>query len=130
MTDQAGIRRLLALYVRAHDGRDSGGYARLFADGGRYTNSAGEHFVGRETIRAHMAELYARRPADDRQKHLFSNSVIEVCGESAEVTSDVLTYESSGDGPWRVSMVGQCLDRLERRAGQWLFTDRRFVRQR
>jgi hypothetical protein len=74
-----------------------------------------------------MAELYAGRSAD-HLKHLFSNSVIEVRGDVAAVTSDVLTYECSSARLWHVSMVGQSIDRVVRRAGQWLFADRRFMR--
>jgi len=119
------IRRTLAIYPKSVDDRDSAGFAALFAEDGRIYSSAGV-FIGRAAIKKFLEDLYAARPPDRLFKHMWSNSVITVHGDTAESTSDILVFECLAESPWRMSIVARHHDRLVRQAdGRWLFSEKR-----
>ena len=118
------IRRTLALYPKYVDDRDSDGFASLFAENGRIHSSSGE-FVGRKEIKQFLEDLYAARPADRQFKHLWSNSVISIDGNSAESVSDILVFECFAGHPWSMNIVARHRDKLAKQTdGRWLFTEK------
>jgi uncharacterized protein (TIGR02246 family) len=126
MSDGDDIRRTLALYAVAHDQLDLEAYVALFAEHARYIARGVTH-DGRDAIRTFIGGIYGKRPAEHRMKHLYANSVIEVNADRANATSDFIAYECLGDGPWQINMIGQCVDKLVKQDGKWLFEERRIV---
>ena len=123
-TPEEEIRRTLAEYALVHDREDIDRFAALFTEDARFISRGVVH-DGREAVKAFMADVYAKRPADKRMKHCYMNSFIDVHEDEAEVTSDFIAWEAFGYEPWSINYVGQCVDRLVRQDGRWLFTERR-----
>lgn len=123
-TPEEEIRRTLALYALVHDREDIDRFAALFTEDARFISRGVSH-DGREAVKDFMANVYNQRPPDKRLKHCYMNSFIDVRDDVADVTSDFVAWEAFGYGPWTINYVGQCVDRLVRRNGQWLFAERR-----
>jgi len=131
MSDIDDIQHTLAQYALVHDRLDLDGFIALFAEEGRYVSRSVTH-DGRAAIREFIGAVYAKRPADHRMKHLYANAVIDIDDDedanAANVTSDFVAYERFGaDGAWQINMIAQCVDRLVKRDGRWLFLERRVV---
>jgi SnoaL-like domain len=124
MSAEQEIRRTLALYPKYVDDRDSDGFASLFAEDGKIHSSSGE-FVGPSEIKQFLEDLYATRPPDRQFKHIWSNSVITINGDTAESVSDILVFECFAGHPWFMNIVARHRDKLARQTdGRWLFTEK------
>jgi hypothetical protein len=127
MSPQDSIQRTLALYPKCHDGRDSEGYAALFAENGRFIGANDAAYNGRAAIKQFITDLYAKQPVERYTKHLCGNSLVDIDGERAQAETDFVAYERLGDGPWQVHTIGRYFDRLVREQGEWRFAERRVV---
>jgi hypothetical protein len=119
--DHEAIRRTLALYAQMVDSKDAVGWIEQFATNGTLHTSGGD-VSGRSAIKRHIEQEFAREAPGRNTVHLIANSVIEVTGDAAQVTSDCLVFEKIGDAPWAVLSVGRVHDRLVREDGAWRFT--------
>jgi 3-phenylpropionate/cinnamic acid dioxygenase small subunit len=126
MNDEEQIRHLLAIYAQRTDEGDVAGKSALFADDGRYFPSTGE-FVGREAIREELVRRQASRSPDRHTKHVCSNSVITVHGDTAEALTDYVVYQRSGKSPWTILVVGRYHDHFVREGTGWLYAENRPV---
>ncbi len=125
------IMRLLAEYIQAHDREDPDAVAACFTEDGRLSVPSGARPEGRQAVRDFMVDQYARRGATKRlMKHLYANSNIRLEGETASVVSDWVAYESVNGGAWTINMIGQSIDRVVLRNGQWLLAERRNIDSR
>ncbi|MGV9386889.1 nuclear transport factor 2 family protein [Nonomuraea sp. NPDC003707] len=71
-----------------------------------------------------MSQDLAKRPELQR-RHVNTNIVVEVDGDTAEVASDLLVYDKVDSGAWTLTAVGRYQDLMARQAdGNWLFTAR------
>ena len=57
-------------------------------------------------------------------KHFYLNPVITLNGSEAHASTDFIAYECTGDGPWEINMIGQCIDTFVQRDGRWLIAER------
>ena len=114
--EQAAIRDLLATYALTLDVDDIDACLALFADDGEFV-VFGETW-GRERIRT----MLTRAP---RGMHLTGAVLIDVCGETATVRSQVL-FVNSATHEMRPALYD---DELTKVSGQWRFRRRqcRFI---
>ena len=125
--DEAAIRRTLARYAYMNDGRNAEGYASLFAEEAKVETRSRGTIQGRAAIKEFIQGTFDDQGRDGHAKHLCGNAVIDLHGDLADATIDVVEYRSSGGGPWVVHNVGRYHDRLVRRGDEWLFLERQFV---
>jgi hypothetical protein len=126
MNDEEQIRRVLALSMHYADDRDARGRSDLYAEDAKYYPSSGE-VIGRPAIYESMAGRATVQTQERKTKHMCSNSVISIAGDSAEAVTDYVVYRRVADGPWEVAQVGRYLDRLVRQGDTWLFSENRIV---
>jgi hypothetical protein len=122
---EAACTRLLHGYGRAVDWQDRAGLARLFwpdatIDLGFFTGNGAEV----------TDFLLANAARSERRFHATSNIQLSITDDIALADSCCITH-AVGDGGtgglgWQL-FFGRYLDRLERRAGEWRFADRRFL---
>jgi len=109
MSDQESIRRVLAEFIQLRD--DTFEYGS-------------HHLVGRSAIREHVQELLR----DDQGKHLCVNSIIDVSGDTASVSSDFVKVNPMDKGPgatgYAIGTMGRYQDHFVRQAGQWKIAER------
>ena len=87
-TDRVQIEELMARYANALDRRDYEAIAACFAPDAVVEYAGFSHKLsGRAAITDHM--MLALGPLDATQ-HLFANFIIDVAGESARLTCDIL----------------------------------------
>ena len=122
MTDADEIRNTLARFCQFLDDRRFEEWSQTFAEDGAF----GER-VGRDTIlRWIQGGELATRP-ELKRKHAVMNAIVEVDGDRATSTSDLVMFDQVGDGPWTIR-VGRYTDELARQPdGRWLFTRRQLA---
>ena len=96
MTDQECIRRVLAEFIQLRDDKRFAEWVELFTEDGTFEYGS-HHLVGRSAIRENVQALLR----NDRGKHLCVNSIIDVSGDTASVSSDFLKVIRSTMGPGR-----------------------------
>lgn len=125
MSDYELIRQTIARNNLALDDRRYDDCLATYTSDGSIAGRTG-HAAIREFM---MSQDLATRPELQR-RHVNTNIVAEVDGDTAEVTSDLLVYDRVDGGAWTLAVVGRYQDKLARQAdGRWLFTSRvlRFV---
>jgi 3-phenylpropionate/cinnamic acid dioxygenase small subunit len=121
--DEEAIRRALALYAQMADNKDPIGWSEQFATSGVFRTHAQE-YVGRQAIKQFIQQQLADEATDRNTLHLGANVAIAVDGDSADVTSDWLVLENTGNAPWSVVHVGRAHDRLVREDLTWRFASK------
>ena len=122
------IRATLGQYAHVHDRMDLDGFLELFTEDGMMSVISGARPVGKAALREFIGGTYAKRQAAGRQmRHLYANSIIEVDGARATVSTDVVAYESVNHGPWSINMIGEAHDVLVLEGGRWFFEERHVV---
>jgi hypothetical protein len=118
MSDTDAIRQTLARYWQFLDDRREREWVDLFADGAvlRYE---GTEASSRDALEAIAADLRHYEGG----KHLTSNEIIDVDGDSAAAHSDIVFLVPDGDNV-KVRFYGRCEDTLRRVGAQWRFTSR------
>jgi 3-phenylpropionate/cinnamic acid dioxygenase small subunit len=125
LTDEEDIRRLLARFIQLRDDKQFDAWSELFSEDGVFTYGT-VRLEGRRAIREHVALLLAR----DEGKHLCLNSVIDVDGDRAFVSSDFAKLDPATDGAGLViGTAGRYIDQLERVDGSWYIARRDVIIQ-
>ena len=120
MTDHEAIRQLVAVYARAIDTKDYTGIAACFTpDAVVDYGEAGPKLNGRAEIAELMRSALA--PLDVTQ-HMFTNFIIKLDGDAAELECDVLAQHlRRGEPGGETLLVGARYEvRLARTAEGWL----------
>jgi uncharacterized protein (TIGR02246 family) len=134
MTDEEGIRRVLALYSQWCDDGRFDEFAELFTADAEFRVMGAVH-VGREAIKAFMA---AAQPPQRRGRHVVTNPVIVVdaAGATATAWTDYLFVsptppDGSGSTPptggFAITNVGRYHDRFVKVDSEWRFAVREIV---
>lgn len=112
------VERLILDYAALLDAGDSEGLAACFAEDGRANRpTAPDDFVeGRDAL---LAAFKARPPR--KARHVFANIRVDVAGDNATATSQVLLFTGADQAP----LVGSYADKLVRTAEGWRFVERR-----
>jgi hypothetical protein len=124
MTDQECIRRVLAEFIQLRDDKRFAEWVELFTEDGTFEYGS-HHLVGRSAIRENVQALLR----NDRGKHLCVNSVIDVSGDTASVSSDFLKVDpidhGSGSPGYGIGTMGRYEDHFVRQDGAWKIAQRR-----
>ena len=112
------IERLILDYAAHNDAANWEAVAAMFAENGRVSRPvAPDDFTrGRDAI---LSAFKARPPRTTR--HIVSNIRVDVEGDSASATSQIMLFLAKDSTP----LVGSYHDRLTRTAEGWRFTERR-----
>jgi ketosteroid isomerase-like protein len=123
MTDEECIRRVLAEFIQLRDDKHFAEWVDLFTEDATFEYGS-HHLVGRSAIRENVEALLR----DDKGKHLCVNSIIDVSGDTASVSSDFLkvnpTDDDSGAQGYGVGTMGRYEDHFVRKAGAWKIATR------
>jgi hypothetical protein len=124
MTDQECIRRVLAEFIQLRDDKRFAEWVDLFTEDGTFEYGA-HHLVGRSAIRENVQALLR----NDRGKHLCVNSIIDVSGDTASVSSDFLKVNPIDDGTgvtgYGIGTMGRYEDHFVRQGGEWKIAKRK-----
>lgn len=129
MNDFDAIRNLIACYGQTVDAvpRAPQRYANLFIAEGSFTDN-GVVITPRSKIRMLMeAALIAEKeqPLLSGTRHLQFNTVINVAGDTASSTSQVIVLTLNDSHGWRIRGSGLYTDEIVRDTdGQWKFKSR------
>ena len=124
MTDQECIRRVLAEFIQLRDDKRFAEWVELFTEDATFEYGS-HHLVGRSAIRQNVQALLR----NDRGKHLCVNSIIDVSGDAASVSSDFLkvnpTDDESGATGYGIGTMGRYEDHFVRQGGEWKIAKRK-----
>jgi ketosteroid isomerase-like protein len=125
VTDEEAIRRLLARFIQLRDDKQFDAWSGLFTDDAVFTYGT-VWLEGRAAIRDHVALLLA----PDQGKHLCLNSVIDVEGDRAFVSSDFAKLDpAAGGAGFVIGTAGRYVDELVRIDGSWCIARRDVIIQ-
>jgi uncharacterized protein (TIGR02246 family) len=118
LEDKDAIRELLSQYCFCVDSGDAETYAAMFTEDGVWDGGP----FGRRQGRPALRELIAGGPRSLR--HLTTNPVITIRGETATARSYLLIVSTSSDKPPSLFFAGFCDDQFVKEAGRWLIRSR------
>jgi len=121
--DKDAIRELLARYCFLLDGYRLSEFAALFAADGEWISRNG-NAIGRDAIERLLHGLVPEPAPGKRRKHLTTNILIELSGDSATVISNFIVVRDSEAGPV-IAVAGTYDDTVARTAEGWKFKSRR-----
>jgi 3-phenylpropionate/cinnamic acid dioxygenase small subunit len=121
VSDEEQIRRTLAEFCVLLDERRFLEWSDLFTDDGIFC----EH-VTREAIFTWISGDQLAREPDLHRKHTVHNAIIDVDGDEARVTCDLVMFDKAGDKPWFI-LTGKYTDHLVRDGGRWRFKNRQLA---
>ena len=117
--DEDQVRRTIAAYSQHCDDGRFDQWSELFAEDARLV-VAGRTNAGRPDIRRYMESV---QPPEARGKHITSNSLVEVDGDSAVARTDYLFVRAGTEGLTLVA-AGRYHDQLVRDGSRWRFRRR------
>jgi len=123
MSDEEAIRRTLAEYCQFCDDGRFEDFADLFAEDASFHVLDKTH-EGRSRISAFMEKA---QPPERRGRHVCSNTVIDVDGETARAFTDYVFVTRSDGESFAITSVGRYHDRLVKDHDRWRFAERRIV---
>jgi 3-phenylpropionate/cinnamic acid dioxygenase small subunit len=123
LEDKDSIRELLARYCFLLDGYKLKEFAALFTADGEWISRNGTA-TGPEAIERLLRGLVPEPAPGKRRKHLTTNIIVELAGDSATVASNFLVVRDSEAGP-AIAVAGTYDDTVVRTAEGWKFKSRR-----
>jgi 3-phenylpropionate/cinnamic acid dioxygenase small subunit len=121
MTERDEVIDLLASYCRAVDDRELDKLWRLFDANCEYTfvDGAVAHGIGeiREMLGGRIAGAI-------RHRHILTNSILEIDGDTATATSDWYLIKPAAGQAWDIEGAGYYQDEMRRSPVGWVFTRR------
>jgi ketosteroid isomerase-like protein len=120
MTDEDRIRNTIARFCQTLDARQFEAWSQTFTEAGVFGRSN-----GRAAILSMIQGGELATQPELRRKHAVTNAIINVHGDTADSTSDLIMFDQVGDTPWTIR-VGRYTDTLAKQPdGEWLFTQRK-----
>ena len=116
------IATLIFTYAERVDAGDLDGMAALFAHA-TYRSHVREYTGAEELARA-MRERVILHDGTPRTKHVTTNLIIDVVGDTATSHSYFTVFQATPDLPLQAIVAGRYHDRFDRVDGVWRFTDR------
>jgi uncharacterized protein (TIGR02246 family) len=126
LEDVIEIQRLLIDYGNTLDGRDSAGFAALFAREGEWVAPPNFNLKGPAEIKAVIDRMFGNVPPSARA-HYIGNMTIAVDGDRATAQARFILVEPIADGSPRIRLSGHYEDDLVREDGRWRFLRRNLV---
>ena len=128
LSDSDWIRNLLGAYCERIDAGDFAGVGDLFAHG-RLTTVEGQVLAtGAEQVAAFYEAGTRRHDGAPRTKHLVVDTVLDPADDDHVVarSSYVVLQALEGEMALQPIIAGRYVDSFARRAGRWVWTERRF----
>ncbi len=116
------IRELLAEYCFLLDGHELGALGGLFEPNGAWVSRNGQA-SGPSAIAAFLHRLVPAPGPLVQRKHLTTNVIISLDGDTAQVKSNFLVVRNTASGP-AIAVAGTYRDTVARTGGRWLFRRR------
>jgi 3-phenylpropionate/cinnamic acid dioxygenase small subunit len=122
--EKEAIAELIARYNYAIDHNDFQGWADCFALEGIFDGMVGQYAAHGELDRftADVKKLTATTP---NLRHYVTNIQTEVNGNEARSRCFLMMTSTSKEGGTKVVIAGEYEDKLVKRNGRWLFTERK-----
>jgi len=123
MTDEESIRQVLARFIQLRDDKRFAEWVELFTEDGTFEYGSNV-MRGRTAIRNHVENLLR----NDRGKHLCLNSIIDVIGDRATVSSDFVKLDlvvHPGTTWYQARTMGRYKDRFVLQDDGWKIAARR-----
>ena len=122
--EKEAIAELIARYNYAIDHNDFQGWADCFALEGIFDGMIGQYAAHGELDRftADVKKLTATTP---NLRHYVTNIQTEVNGNEARSRCFLMMTSTSKEGGTKVVIAGEYEDKLVKRNGRWLFTERK-----
>jgi len=122
--EKEAIAELIARYNYAIDHNDFQGWADCFALEGIFDGMIGRYAAHGELDRftADVKKLTATTP---NLRHYVTNIQTEVNGNEARSRCFLMMTSTSKEGGTKVVIAGEYEDKLVKRNGRWLFTERK-----
>jgi uncharacterized protein (TIGR02246 family) len=114
--DEDQVGTTLARYCQYLDDGDFDRWIELFTEEARLI-FGGRTTVGRPDIRSYMEQV---QPPAGRGKHITSNILVDLDGDTATAHTDYMFVRPTGQGLVPIA-TGRYHDELVRRDGRWLF---------
>ena len=121
--DRAAIAALIADYAERIDTGDLTGLAALFADA-TYRSAQGGLYRGADAVREVLERLVILYDGVPRTKHMTTNLVIELAGDTAAARSYFTVLQAVDGLSLQPIVAGRYHDAFARVGGAWRFTDR------
>ncbi len=123
LEDKDKIREVLAKYCTFGDNSRFSELAALFTEDGSWEGRMGSA-KGRADIEALMVKTNPLAGQGPVRRHLVTNVVIVINGDSADVASTFMMVRESENGPM-IGAVGSYKDVLSKRGQDWLIVTRK-----
>jgi ketosteroid isomerase-like protein len=115
VTDADEIRNTIARFAQCLDDRRFKEFSETFAEDGAFADRKGRQAIYDWISKAELAS----RP-ELKRKHAIVNVIVEVDGDRATSTSDLVMFDQVGDGPVTIR-TGRYTDELAKQPdGRWL----------
>jgi hypothetical protein len=122
MSDYDEIATLIGRYSQLGDDGEHSSRADLFASDATYVGPDGTPIIGRDAIRARPAP--PRGPEVLGGKHMTSNLVLVIDGDTASSVVDFIHFRKTAEG-LRPNTMGRYEDEFTKVDGVWLIKSRR-----
>jgi hypothetical protein len=126
VADRLDIHELLARYAWSLDTGDLDALVACFTPDAVVIEEVFEdpdRWEGHAGIRA-LGQHYSSAPGFPGRQHHISQVLIEGDAERARVRAFAFVTECRGEPPYVLRFAGYYEDRVEKRAGRWLFSER------
>lgn len=126
VADRLDIHELLARYAWALDTGDLDGLVACFTPDAVVVEEVFEdpdRWEGHEGIRR-LAQHYSSAPGFPGRQHHISQVLIDGDESTAKVRAFTFVTECRGEPPFLLRFAGYYEDKVAKRQGQWLFTER------
>lgn len=122
--EKEAIAELIVRYNHAIDHNDFQGWADCFAPEGIFNGMIGRYAAHGELDRftADVKKLTATTP---NLRHYVTNIQTEVNGNEAHSRCFLMMTSTSKEGGTKIVIAGEYEDKLVKRNGRWLFTERK-----
>lgn len=120
------VRNLLGTYCEVMDSADWDGLGALFAHGRMTDGDGNEVARGAVAVAGLYARLVVLHDGSPRTRHLTTNPVITVDGDTATCRSSFAVLQQVGPGPLVPVAAGRYRDRFVRADAAWRFAERAF----
>jgi 3-phenylpropionate/cinnamic acid dioxygenase small subunit len=123
MGDETQITNLLYRYAELMDAGDFENCAELFRHA--RIKLTGDAYVDADGAREIWENGVKRYPDGTlRTKHVTTNAIVEIDGDSAASRSYYTVFQQTDDFPLQPIIAGRYHDRFEKVDGQWRWTER------
>ena len=121
--DVQAIKNVLYSYAELLDSGDVDGFGRLFEHATLRPAGFDIEFRGADAVAEMIRNVVAFYDGIPATKHVLSNVIVEVDGDSAGARSYFTVFQARPELPLQPILAGRYHDRFERIDGRWRYTD-------